>query len=844
MAKRFLYWRWFLIVLVLVLFVFVISNTVARYADDGPHAAFAKLQARALGGLEAHWNESVGIPDFVTGKDPSTRIPYTPSAAERGNPTAIARGFLDENRALFKLTSADADFKPLRVEADPQLGYAHVRLSQMYKGIPVFGKQLVVHIDQQDQIVTVNGSYVPEIDVPTQPAFSAEIAERVAREHLLKDELDAAERATVQLDVLREQTRLMIYVASNGKVTLTWQVTIMTEAPLGQWLYFVHAGRPLVVHHFDSVAHEKIRRTYTADKSTSIPGRLLIEEGERARNDDIAQAAHDNAGKVYDYYMRTFKRDAVDGKGGELISTVHYGSTSQDADNAAWIGQRQQMIYGDGARVFKPLPLGLDVVGHEFTHGLTDNTAGLIYEAQSGALNESYSDVFAAMIDRDDWTIGEEVMRSAKYLRSLENPGAGGGGGKYNPSNPLQSDGQPAHMREYANLPVTRKTDNGGVHINSGIPNRAAFLIAKAIGHDKTEQIYYRTLTQYLTPDSDFAAMVRATLKATQELYPNDVNAVRDAFAQVGMSDTATPSQPPARTTPTPQPQRPQPTPAPSQPVAGCSNLIVNGGFESTNSGWIEVTAGQQAIIDNELPHSGSRSAWLGGTDEEALQYIYQDIKVPANVTSAKLIYWRFLHEEKNDDGADVATFAAVVAKPNGDPIGALEEVTSDKGDDTWRKQEFDLSEFAGKTIRLAFVAGMTPDNISSYFVDDVELQACTTGQQQQPQATGDKVFVQGTIKNADTGRGIEGAKLFILRQGLSADDAADDDSVTRDEIIASGISDASGFYRTDVAIPRGTYSVIVIASGYRPILANDGIKISADAKGSWVVNASMRPSR
>jgi Zn-dependent metalloprotease len=839
MSKPLFRFRWLWLFLLMLCFAWLISSTIARYDDDGARAAFARLQSRATGTLDTHWHERTGIPDFLAGADPATKIPYTPSAAERGNPAALARGFLDENRALFKLTNVTDDFKLLRVEADAQLGQTAVRMAQTYKGIPVFGKQLVVHIDAQENIVAVNGQYAPEIDVPTKPSLSADTAERIAREHLFNDELDADERATVQLDVLHSQTQLMVYVEPNGKAVLTWQVVIMSESPLGQWQYFVHAGRPLVVHHFDSAAHDKIRRTYTADKSTSIPGRLVVEEGERARGDDVAQAAHDGAGKVYDYYKNTFKRDAIDGSGGELISTVHYGSTSQDSENAAWIGQRQQMIYGDGGKIFKPLPFGLDVVGHEFTHGLTDNTAGLVYQGQSGALNESYSDVFAAMIDRKDWTIGEDVMKNAPYLRNLEDPSAGG---RYDPKNPLQSFGQPSKMSEYANLPNSRKSDNGGVHVNSGIPNHVAFFIAKAIGREKTEQIYYRTLTQYLTPESDFADMMRATLRATQELSPNDVAAVRAAFAQVGLGDNA-PSAQPTPVRPTPTPQRAQPTPPPSQSVAGCTNLIVNGGFEGV-SGWLEVTAGQQAIVDPELPHSGSRSAWLGGTDEEATQYIYQDLKIPANVNSAKLVYWRFLHDEKNDKNADVATFWAVIAKPEGDPLATLEEINSDKGDDTWSKQEFDVSQFAGKTVRLAFVAGMVTDNISSYFVDDVELQACTTGQQQQPQATGDKVFVQGTIKNADTGRGIEGAKLFVLRQGLSADDAADDDSVTRDEIIASGISDANGFYRTDVAIPRGTYSVIVIASGYRPILANDGIKIASNAQGSSVVNASMRPSR
>ena len=154
--------------------------------------------------------------------------------------------------------------------------------------------------------------------------------------------------------------------------------------------------------------------TYSADNSTDIPGRLLIDEGERSK-DAIAQAAHDGAGKVYDYYFNTFKRDGLDDQGGRMVSTVHYGSDPEDAENAAWIGEAQQMIYGDGGKIFKPLAYGLDVVGHEFTHGIIDNTSDLIYEGQSGALNESYADVFGALIDRGNWTIGEAVIKSPPY---------------------------------------------------------------------------------------------------------------------------------------------------------------------------------------------------------------------------------------------------------------------------------------------------------------------------------------------------------------------------------------------------------------------------------------------
>ena len=356
-------------------------------------------------------------------------------------------------------------------------------------GLPVFGYQLIVHLDTQNQVVTVNGHFRPNLDLDTTPKVSQADAEQLALDDLLNGQLQPDQRSRVKATILRDQTQLMIHIDQNDQPRLTWYVTIMTDSPLGQWRYFVNARRAQIVHQFDSAAHDKRRITYTADNSTDIPGRLLIDEGERSK-DAIAQAAHDGAGKVYDYYFNTFKRDGLDDQGSPLVSTVHYGSDPEDAENAAWIGEAKQMIYGDGGKIFKPLAYGLDVVGHEFTHGVIDNTSDLIYEGQSGALNESYADVFGALIDRGNWTIGETVIKSPpypfKFLRSLEDPGAGG---NYDTSDPLNSVGQPANMKEYADLPYTRKGDNGGVHVNSGIPNLVAYLIAKRhrAGEDRAD---------------------------------------------------------------------------------------------------------------------------------------------------------------------------------------------------------------------------------------------------------------------------------------------------------------------------------------------------------------------
>jgi Zn-dependent metalloprotease len=833
----------------LLLTVGLLLGLLPRGGPATPSLTLSSLQERTGDPLTVAWQPTTGIPSFLAASQPTGRLAYRPTAAEAGKPVAIARGFLDENRALFRLKSVDEELRLLRLEPDHQLGYAHVRLAQVHHGLPVFARQLVVHLDPQHRIVAVNGGFAPALNLDLTPTIAAEQAEQLALEDLLDGQFDPYERARVTATILKNRSHQTIYVDDGGKATLTWAVTIMTNAPLGQWRYFVNARRLVVVHRIDSLEHGKYRRTFSAQNTTDIPGRLLIEEGERSR-DAVAQAAHDAAGKVYDYYATIHKRDGIDGRGSPMVSTVHFGSDPADAENAAWVGEMQQMIYGDGGRLFRPLPYGLDVVGHEFTHGVIESTAGLVYQGQSGALNESYADIFGALIDAGNWTLGEQVVKSppypAPYLRSLEDPNLRG---NYDPRNPLRGVGQPSHMREFANLPLSRRADNGGVHINSGIPNRAAFLVAQALGPQKMEQIYYRALTQYLTPDARFLDAGRATVRAAADLYgATEAEAVRAAFAEVGLDvgggDTA--PTPPSST-----PQRGPAVPPPAQTLpAGCVNLVNNGGFES-EIGWTQVSTNRSAIIDAELPYTGARSAWLGGTDKEPLQYIYQDVTIPANATSVQLEFYRNVHQEmKGLFGlfASDARFNVLVATPQGEVLGAVERLTSSQhGDDTWRQSRFDLSQLAGKSFRLVFASENPPNNVSGMFVDDVALVACSTGSgPAAPSTTSQElVFIQGTIVSGDTNRGVSGAQVFILKPGITASQAAADDAVTASEVLTLGTTDDNGFYQTQQPIARGQgYSVIIIARGYRPVLADGGMQLPADASNPTTVNATLRRSR
>jgi Zn-dependent metalloprotease len=277
-----------------------------------------------------------------------------------------------------------------------------------------------------------------------------------------------------------------------------------------------------------------------ADNLEQLPGKVVRSEGDAATGDGIADQAYDWLGVTFDFFEAAYRRNSIDGAGLPMISTVHYG---KEYDNAFWNGE--QMVYGDGdGRLFTAFTGPLDVTGHELTHGVTQHAANLEYYGQSGALNESLSDVFGSLIkqyhlgqtaDQADWLIGQGLLApgvNGVALRSMKEPGTA-----YDDPN-LGKDPQPGHMDDY----VETYRDNGGVHINSGIPNRAFHLAAIAIGGHAWEhagRIWYDTLTgDRLTSTSDFKAFAAATVETASRLYgeaADETDAVRNAWTGVGM---------------------------------------------------------------------------------------------------------------------------------------------------------------------------------------------------------------------------------------------------------------------------------------------------------------------
>ena len=237
-------------------------------------------------------------------------------------------------------------------------------------------------------------------------------------------------------------------------------------------------------------------------------------------------SAHFNAGKAYDYFKEVHNRESISGTGQNIVSFVNVaGEDGNSMGNAFWNGVG--IYYGNGDDQFRELGRGLDVAGHEMTHGVIQATADLQYFGESGAINESMADVFGAMIDREDWLIGEDVMRFGGALRSMSDPHNGAQNGDF------FGGWQPRHFNER----YTGSEDNGGVHINSGIPNYAYYLFATEVGREVAENVYYHALTNYLTRSTQFQDLRFAVVKSSEVLYGQaTVNQARAAFDQVGIT--------------------------------------------------------------------------------------------------------------------------------------------------------------------------------------------------------------------------------------------------------------------------------------------------------------------
>ncbi len=522
-------------------------------------------------------NAQTGLPDWIQLWGPQLHT-GTPEEQLEAWLTALAPSWeLEKPEEAFVLQNTTI------TEEDSKF---HLVYQQEVGGVPIYGNELRAHF-ADGRLVLLHGRVLPSPELNTAPTLTAaaalEQARTAVKRHTRIKDLSDQEQALLGGEAVTQE--LVIYYPNKQwqDPHLVWSVTIVPHlADRWQMMIDAHTGELLNEHnhvcHFlppngpevtSATDLQGISRTihsyefnnnnYLIDASramfnaagSDIPnepqGAIWTINGNNTSpvndnfttthnvsagnfwNDPLAVSAHFNAGEAYRYFKETFNRNSVNGQGGNIVSLINIAEDDgSDMDNAFWNGQA--MFYGNGNTDFtSPLAKALDVAGHEISHGVVQNTANLEYEGESGALNESFADIFGAMIDRDDWQMGEEVVNPSIFptgaLRDLSNPHNGG--------NNLGDPGwQPAHTNEQ----YTGSQDNGGVHINSGIPNRAFFLLASDIGRSKAEQIYYRALTVYLTRSSQFLDLRASVVQAAQDLYTStEANAAISAFNTVGI---------------------------------------------------------------------------------------------------------------------------------------------------------------------------------------------------------------------------------------------------------------------------------------------------------------------
>ncbi|MFQ5594919.1 MAG: M4 family metallopeptidase [Anaerolineae bacterium] len=502
--------RWFSLLLITALLILLATiptgaqpalQTGSPTPQNLSPAAWRAVQSLLSRGATIAWHERTGVPDFIAA-DRSRPLPLTVAPSSMEPAQSVALRFFTEYAPLFRMTNPAGELSVDRIEKD-DLGMRHVRLTQRVRAWSVFGGTLIVHLTPDNEIVAVNGKFAPQAKVPAKPVLTP--AQAYARAS--QDLAPSGESETGKLGAgassgpsLRENHLLVFNPAlldyGPDRNYLAYQLVIDDPAVPAIWVVFIDAETGQTLYRYNDLETGKDREIYDLNGGTTLPGTLCYNEaGPSGTPSTDCVDAFNFTGDTYDYFFTNFGRDGFNGAGATMKASVRYDNWA----NASWNGS--QTRFGPGWAV-------KDVVAHEWTHAVTQYTAGLIYSYQSGALNESFSDVFSVMVDDDDWLQGEDLAIGA--IRSLSNPAA---------------FGDPGKLSEY----LCTTGDNGGVHTNSSIANHAAYLMAagdtyngftvSGIGRPDTGQIYYRTLSQYLTPISNFGDAYLATLNACYDLY-------------------------------------------------------------------------------------------------------------------------------------------------------------------------------------------------------------------------------------------------------------------------------------------------------------------------------------
>ncbi|KEK22941.1 M4 family metallopeptidase [Bacillus gaemokensis] len=558
---------------------FFLAAGVAVTAFGGTSSAFADSK-NVLSTKK--YNEAVQSPEFISGD-------LTEATGKKAE--SVVFDYLNAAKGEYKLGEkrAEESFKVKQVKRDSVTDSTVLRLQQVYEGTPVWGSTQLAHISKDGSLKVLSGTVLPDLDkkekLKNKDTIEGKKAIEIAQQDL---------GLTPNYEV--EPTAELYVYQNDENPTYAYVVKLNFLDPKpGNYYYFIEADSGKILNKYNTIDHvtgenqapieqKAVKQegkavvkpvtgtnkvgtgkgvlgdtksinttlsgssyylqdntrgatifTYDAKNRSTLPGTLWADADNtlNAKYDAAAVDAHYYAGVTYDYYKNTFNRNSINDAGAPLKSTVHYGNKY---NNAFWNGS--QMVYGDGDGVtFTSLSGGVDVIGHELTHAVTEYSSNLIYQNESGALNEAISDIFGTLVEyfdnrNPDWEVGEDIYTPGKTgdaLRSLSDPT------KY---------GDPDHYSKR----YTGSGDNGGVHTNSGIINKAAYLLANGgthydvtvngIGKDKVGAVYYRANTQYFTESTTFSQARAGLVQAAADLYganSAEVTAVKQSYDAVGV---------------------------------------------------------------------------------------------------------------------------------------------------------------------------------------------------------------------------------------------------------------------------------------------------------------------
>jgi thermolysin len=639
------------------------------------------------------------------------------------------------------------EFKVKRVEID-ELNMAHTHYQQVVDGVPVWQGETIVHLKPDGSLSDVTEDAKESVAINTSPNFSTDDAVRFAKQ-MYRGSSHLTAEPTADLWIFRGEDRdhlaYRIQMRREDNTKDTAMPVIFIDAHTGEKIYeynnlqtgtgpSLYSGTVTVgttVSGSTYYLENTTRKVGTFDFRNTTSSVYRFTDTNDVWDSSTQRAAVDaqyGAEKTMGYYQSVHGRNGIDGSGGPayyssavgavglISSIVHYSS---GYNNAFWNGS--YMTYGDGdGSNFSPL-VTLDICGHEMTHGVTERTANLTFAGESGALNESTSVVFGAMVERytrgvtnsNTWKIGEDAYTpgiAGDALRRMDDPHAIGDPDHYS-------------LRLYPGSCTPSDTnDNCGVHTNSSIANHAFYLIAaggtnrvsgvtvSGVGPDNAAKIWYRALTFYMTSGTNFSGARTATLNAAADLFGStstQYNSVATGWCAVGIG--ACPGTNPS----------PTPTPTPS----GGGELLSNGGFEGSASPWVGSGTGYFYTANGNYPHGGTGYIYFGVNNSVSGQ-AYQQVAIPSTATGT-LTFWLNVTSSETTTTTQYDKLFVEVRDTAGNLLATPATYSNlNKGTaGSYSQKSLNLSAYRGRTVRVQFRSTTDSSVTTSFRIDDVSLK-------------------------------------------------------------------------------------------------------------------------